>query len=164
MRKLWAPWRIQYIKTLKEEKGCIFCIKPKENRDEENFILRRGKKSFIILNKFPYNSGHLMIAPYRHTGKIENLKDEESLEIFKFLKLSIKALKKVINPHGFNVGINIGKIAGAGYPGHIHFHVVPRWDGDTNFMPVIGETKVIPEEIKRTFKILYPFFNEENKG
>ncbi|MEO0270599.1 MAG: HIT domain-containing protein [candidate division WOR-3 bacterium] len=164
MKKLWAPWRIQYIKTLEKEKGCIFCIKPKEKRDEENFILKRGKKCFIILNKFPYNSGHLMIAPYRHTGKIENLKDEESLEIFNFLKLSIKALKKSIKPHGFNIGINIGKIAGAGYPGHVHLHVVPRWGGDTNFMPVIGETKIIPEEIERTFKILYPFFNEENKG
>ncbi len=164
MKNLWAPWRIHYLKTLEKEKGCIFCIKSKENRDEENFILKRGKKSFIILNKFPYNSGHLMIAPYRHTGKIENLKDEEILEIFNLLRLAVKALKKAIKPHGFNIGINIGKIAGAGYPGHLHFHVVPRWDGDTNFMPVIGETKVIPEEIERTFKILNPFFNEENKG
>ena len=163
MKKLWAPWRIKYIKNIEKEKGCIFCIKSKEKKDKKNFILKRGKKSFIILNKFPYNSGHLMIAPYRHTGKIESLKEEEMLEIFEFLRISVSVLKKAIKPHGFNIGLNLGKIAGAGFPGHLHFHVVPRWSGDTNFMPVIGETKVIPEEIERTFEVLYPFFNEKDK-
>ncbi len=163
MKKLWAPWRIHYIKNVEKEKGCIFCVKSKEKNDKKNFILKRGKKSFIILNKFPYNSGHLMIAPYRHTGRIESLKKDEMLEIFEFLKISVSALKKAIKPHGFNIGLNLGRIAGAGFPGHLHFHVVPRWSGDTNFMPVIGETKVIPEEIKRTFEVLYPFFNEKDK-
>ncbi|MEN3044012.1 MAG: HIT domain-containing protein [Candidatus Hydrothermales bacterium] len=160
MKKLWAPWRINYIKTIETEKGCIFCSKPKENNDKKNLILKRGKKSFVILNKFPYNSGHLMIAPFRHIGSIENLKDEEVSEMMKFLKLSIKVLKKKLKPHGFNIGINIGKVAGAGYPGHVHIHIVPRWSGDTNFMPIIGDTKVIPEEIDKTFEYLFPLFNE----
>ncbi len=163
MKKLWAPWRIEYIKNIEKEKGCIFCLKPKEKNDEKNFILKRGEKSFIILNKFPYNSGHLMIAPYRHIGRIESLRNEEIIEIFGFLIISVSALKKAIKPHGFNIGLNLGKIAGAGFPGHIHFHVVPRWSGDTNFMPVIGETKVIPQDIEKTFEILYPYFNERDK-
>jgi ATP adenylyltransferase len=163
MRRLWAPWRIKYIRSLGKEKGCIFCTKPKEKKDQKNFILKRGKKTFVILNIFPYNPGHLMVAPYRHTGDLGKITEEEAKELFDMLRLSVSALKKAFKPHGFNIGLNIGKTAGAGFPGHLHFHVVPRWDGDTNFMPIIGEVKVIPEEIENTYKVLLPHFDGQNK-
>lgn len=157
MKILWAPWRAVYVE--KPEGNCIFCEKTRENRDEENLIVLRGQRGFIMLNRYPYNTGHLMIAPYRHVANVEDLTEEESMEIFKLLMESIKALKKAFKPDGFNVGINLGRVAGAGVEGHIHFHVVPRWLGDTNFMPVTGNTKVMPisleeayERIKRSIK------------
>ncbi len=150
MKQLWAPWRIQYIRSPKHD-GCIFCDFPKENRDRERLILYRGKHSFIIMNNYPYNPGHVMIAPYRHVGKWEDLNDEELLEIMKLSQLAVKAIKRVMNPDGFNMGVNLGRVAGAGIDDHVHLHIVPRWNGDTNFMPVVADTKVIPESLQEAY-------------
>ncbi|NJE42353.1 HIT domain-containing protein [Thermococcus sp. GR6] len=166
MKVLWAPWRIEYIRSPKYD-GCIFCDFPKENRDRERLILYRGKHSFIIMNNYPYNPGHVMIAPYRHVGKWEELTDEELLEIMKLSQIMIKALKKAMDPHGFNMGVNIGHVAGAGIDDHVHLHIVPRWNGDTNFMPVIADTKVIPESLEEAYdelkKALEEVLREEEK-
>ena len=150
-KKLWAPWRMAYIENTNKDEGCIFCVKPKQSNDRENLLLFRGDYSFVIMNLFPYNNGHLMIAPYRHTGDFTSLKDNEMLEIMKLSSKMIGVLKEIMNPDGFNTGFNIGRAAGAGIADHLHFHIVPRWIGDTNFMPVIGETKVISEHIFDTY-------------
>lgn len=159
MKLLWAPWRIEYIRSPKHN-GCIFCDFPKENKDEERLILYKGKNAFIIMNNYPYNPGHVMIAPYRHIGKWEDLTDEELLEIMKLSQLIIKALKKAMNPDGFNIGVNLGRVAGAGIDDHVHLHVVPRWNGDTNFMPVLTNTKVIPESLEEAYKELKKAIDE----
>lgn len=151
MKKLWAPWRSRYIK-LKSIKGCIFCEKPRKS--SRGYILKKSNFSFAMLNIFPYNNGHLMVAPFRHIKDIENLKDGEIMDLFKLTGQMVKALKKVLKPQGFNIGLNIGKIAGAGYEGHLHIHIVPRWAGDTNFMPVIAGIKVLPQSLKELYKIL----------
>lgn len=150
MKLIFAPWRIEYIRSPKHD-GCIFCDFPKENRDKERLILYRGEKAFVIMNNYPYNPGHVMIAPYRHIGNLEDLSDEELLEIMKLAQLMVKAIKKAMKPEGFNMGFNIGRVAGAGIEGHIHMHIVPRWNGDTNFMPVLANTKVIPQAIKDSY-------------
>jgi ATP adenylyltransferase len=149
MKVIWAPWRIEYI-TKEKEEGCIFCEKPKEKRDRENLILYRGETGFIIMNRYPYSNGHLMAVPYRHTSEIAELIDRERLEL---VNLTIKCVEilRVIKPDGFNIGMNIGRVAGAGIEDHIHFHVVPRWNGDTNFMPIIGDVKVMPEYLDQTY-------------
>jgi ATP adenylyltransferase len=152
MERLWAPWRMEYINSAREgEGGCIFCDLPAEGDDEKNYILIRGEKAFVILNKFPYNSGHLMIAPFRHVGEVEQLEDEEALDLHDLLQRSLKALKEAMSPDGFNIGMNLGRVAGAGVPDHLHWHVVPRWSGDTNFLPVIAGTKVLPEMLSESF-------------
>ncbi|NJE60875.1 HIT domain-containing protein [Thermococcus sp. 21S7] len=150
MKIMWAPWRIEYIRSPKHD-GCIFCDFPKENRDKERLILYRGKHCFIIMNNYPYNPGHVMIAPYRHVGRWEDLTDYELLEMMRLSQLMIKALKKTMNPQGFNMGVNLGRVAGAGIDDHVHLHIVPRWNGDTNFMPVIADTKVIPESLEEAY-------------
>lgn len=150
MKVLWAPWRIEYIRSPKHE-GCIFCDFPRENRDRERLILHRGRYSFVIMNNYPYNPGHVMIAPYRHVGRWEDLTDEELLEIMRLSQLMIKVIKKVMNPDGFNMGVNLGRVAGAGIEDHVHLHIVPRWNGDTNFMPVVADTKVIPESLQEAY-------------
>lgn len=152
MKNLWAPWRIDYIKEEKEE-GCVFCEKPRESNDRENLILHRDKTSFIILNRFPYANGHLMVVPYKHTSNTQDLSGEEMAELMKLVNLSIELLK-VISPEGYNVGMNLGRAAGAGIDDHIHFHIVPRWVGDNNFMPVLGEIRVVPEYLDRTYEKL----------
>jgi ATP adenylyltransferase len=156
MERLWAPWRMEYIGSAKEgeDQGCIFCEKPKEGDDEKALILARTELSFAMLNRYPYNSGHLMVAPFRHVGELEALTDEESLDLQRLMQRSIKALKEAMQPEGFNIGMNLGVVAGAGIPDHLHWHVVPRWTGDTNFMPVVGETKVLPELLERTWSQL----------
>ncbi|MBS7611323.1 HIT domain-containing protein [Candidatus Bathyarchaeota archaeon] len=158
MKILWAPWRASYVE--KPGENCIFCEKIRENRDGENLIVLRGQRGFIMLNRYPYNTGHLMIAPYRHVADMEDLAEDEAMEIFKLLMESIKALKKTFKPDGFNIGVNLGRVAGAGVEGHVHFHVVPRWLGDTNFMPVTANTKVMPisleevyERVRRSIKL-----------
>mgnify|MGYP001028469684 CR=1 FL=1 len=150
MEYIWAPWRMEYIAAAKEN-GCILCQKPLEKDDETNLILYRGRSNFIILNSFPYNPGHLMIAPYRHLARLEDLTGEELTEHFVIVKKSVKLLTEVMKPMGFNIGLNIGRAAGAGIEEHIHTHVVPRWQGDTNFMPVLSDTKVVPEALKATY-------------
>jgi ATP adenylyltransferase len=149
MKTIWAPWRIDYV-TKEKEDVCIFCEKPKEKDDRKNLILYRGESGFIILNRYPYSNGHLMSVPYRHTNELDELNDSERLEL---MNLTIKCVEllKVIKPDGFNVGMNLGRVAGAGIDDHLHFHVVPRWNGDTNFMPVIGDLKVMPEYLDQTY-------------
>ena len=153
MRRIWAPWRIEYIQMEKPE-GCILCDKPKQNNDALNYILYRGDENFVIMNSYPYNPGHLMVAPYRHIAGLEGLTDGERNEHFEIVGRGIQLLKQVLNPDGFNIGINIGRAAGAGIDDHIHTHIVPRWGGDTNFMPVIADIRVIPEALAETYKKL----------
>jgi ATP adenylyltransferase len=152
MKCLWSPWRMDYIRTEKEE-GCLFCRRVKERNDRENLILYRGKTAFVMMNRFPYNNGHIMIMPKRHHVDLSSLNAGESQEVFLLLKVSTQILKENLGPHGFNVGINLGDAGGAG-EAHLHIHIVPRWKGDTNFMPVIGETKVIPEYLLNTYRVL----------
>ncbi|MBC7113475.1 MAG: HIT domain-containing protein [Candidatus Methanomethyliales bacterium] len=150
MKNLWAPWRLAFIIEDKKD-TCIFCEKTRENDDEKNLIFERRGSVFGMLNKYPYNAGHLMIAPYRHVKNIDELTEEEWREILELLRDSIDVLKRTMSPEGFNIGLNVGRAAGAGYD-HIHLHVVPRWNGDTNFMPVLSETKVIPEHLQETYR------------
>ena len=153
MKHIWAPWRIEYIRAEKPA-GCILCDKPKEKKDKQNYILYRGKNNFIMLNSYPYNPGHLLIAPYRHTGNMEELADEERNEHYRLVSRSIIVLKEVFKPAGFNMGANLGKVAGAGIDDHFHSHIVPRWQGDTNFIPVLGDVRVIPQALDDTYKLL----------
>jgi ATP adenylyltransferase len=159
--RLWTPWRMAYINDQgAQREGCIFCTLPAEGEehDERNLILGRGERNFVILNAFPYNPGHLMVAPYRHVGDYLDLTREELAEATELTRTAINALKQVSAPHGFNVGMNLGTVAGAGIADHVHLHVVPRWGGDTNFMPVIGQTKVLPELLAETWAKLRPHF------
>lgn len=150
MKILWAPWRVTFITEKKDV--CIFCENPKRD-DNESLIFEKRTHVFAMLNKYPYNSGHIMIAPYRHVINIEDLANEEWIELFQLMKDCLKAIRKIMSPDGFNIGFNIGKSSGAGYE-HIHLHIVPRWIGDTNFMPVLFDTKVIPEHLEATYKKL----------
>ncbi|MCD6341350.1 MAG: HIT domain-containing protein [Thaumarchaeota archaeon] len=160
MKILWAPWRMTYIKKVCEKNSeCFLCKAAKENRDEENLVVFRGSKCFVVVNKYPYNNGHLLIAPYRHISSLLDLSEEESLEIMRILRLSIKALREEYRPEGFNVGLNLGRASGAGLEDHLHLHVVPRWTGDTNFMPIFSETKVVPELPGETWKKLKKHFD-----
>lgn len=153
MEKLWAPWREKFI-LCEKQPGCFLCSTSKGNQDSENFILYRGKKCFVILNRYPYNTGHLMVAPFRHVGKLEDLKEDEANELLKITQLCIKAIKKGMKPQGINLGMNLGKISGAGVADHLHLHIVPRWLGDTNFMPVVAETKVVSTSLSNVYRIL----------
>jgi ATP adenylyltransferase len=148
METLWAPWRMAYIapKTATPP-GCIFCTQPAALRDEEYHILYRGERCYMMLNLYPYSNGHLMIAPYQHVNSIEKLDAGTLAELMAQAKLALRALRLAMHPDGFNMGINEGKVAGAGYDEHMHFHVVPRWNGDTNFMPVLADVKVMPEHL-----------------
>jgi len=159
IQPIWAPWRIEYILS-KKGPGCIFCDKPKEDRDRDNLILYRGRLNFVIMNLYPYNNGHLMVVPYRHLYSILDLSDDEMLEMMKITNLSVTALKEAFHPEGFNIGMNIGRVAGAGIEEHLHLHVIPRWVGDTHFMTLLGEVKVIPEHVRSSYDRLYPFFNK----
>lgn len=153
MEHIWAPWRIEYILCQKPE-GCILCDKPKETRDKENLILYRGKRTFVIMNLYPYNPGHLMVAPYKHTSSLEDLDDEELLELSSIVRRGTKVLGETFKPGGFNIGMNLGRVAGAGIDEHLHVHIVPRWNGDTNCMPVLAGTRVIPEALAKTYERL----------
>lgn len=155
MENLWAPWRMTFIapKTPQSQE-CIFCTQPAEHRDEKNHILYRGERCYIMLNRYPYNNGHLMIAPFQHVGTIEKLSAETLAELMAQAQLALKALRFAMKPDGFNMGINEGKVAGAGFADHMHLHIVPRWNGDTNFMPVIAEIKVLPEHLDIVYQQL----------
>jgi len=163
MKILWAPWRMKYIRRFedREDNGCIFCKGVQQNKDRENLILYRGKNCFIILNKYPYNTGHLMIAPYRHIGELEKLSEEELNELMRLTVLSVRILKREYRPSGLNIGANIGRAAGAGIEDHVHLHIVPRWVGDTNFMPIVSQTKIMPELPHETYDRLKKYFREE---
>ena len=152
MERLWAPWRGEYVKSAgkDEDQGCLFCEKPKEGDDEKALIVARSEQSFAMLNRYPYNSGHLMVAPFRHVGELEQVEDDESLDMQRMMQRCVKALKEAMQPDGFNIGMNLGVVAGAGIPDHLHWHVVPRWNGDTNFMPVSADTKVLPDYLEET--------------
>lgn len=152
MNRLWAPWRAAYITGGAKESECIFCTKPQQRNDPANYILHRGASCFVILNLYPYNNGHLMIVPYRHVAEFDTLTVEESTDMTRQLQVSLRVLKQAMAPQGFNVGMNLGRIAGAGIDAHLHIHVVPRWNGDTNFMPVMGETRVISEGLDQTYR------------
>ncbi len=154
MQKLWAPWREKFILE-KKEKGCIFCKRLKEKKDSRNFILARGKKAFVILNLYPYNSGHLMVVANRHKAKLEDLTETESLEMMTLSQSWVKILKKAFKPDGINLGINLNQASGAGISEHVHIHIVPRWKGDTNFMPVLADTKVISVSLKSVYRKLF---------
>ena len=158
MQHIWAPWRVKYLESEKEG-GCIFCVKPQAGDDEKNYVVHRGTKCFAILNIYPYSNGHLMVSPYRHVGRIEELTDEELLEMMQIVRKSAVILKELLGPDGFNMGINAGEAAGAGFGDHIHMHVVPRWAQDTNFMPVIADTRVISESLDSNYKRLVEKWN-----
>ena len=160
MDRLWAPWRMKYIKGMSKDDGCIFCSMPKQTGDKKNLILLRGEKSFIVLNAFPYSNGHLLIVPYMHTSDLGALDGPIASELWKNAVIGKNVLDKVYGPDGFNIGINLGRSAGAGIEHHVHIHVVPRWDGDTNFMAVLGQTRVISEGLSDTYDALSPFFKE----
>ena len=149
---------IQAAKQQGDEAGCIFCDLPAEGDDERTMILVRGELAFVILNSFPYNPGHLMVAPFRHVGDVGELVTAEFAEVDALLVRSIRALEAETEPQGFNLGMNLGRVAGAGIPDHVHWHVVPRWNGDTNFMPIVGETRVLPELLEETYARLLPRF------
>jgi ATP adenylyltransferase len=152
---------MEYIQAAKDEvEGCIFCALPAKGDDAEARILGRGEHGFVMLNTFPYNPGHLLVAPFRHIGEVEDLTEGELVDLGRLLQAAIRALRLEMEPQGFNVGMNLGRVAGAGIPDHLHWHVVPRWSGDTNFMPVVGETRVVPELVEETYRKLAPRFAE----
>jgi ATP adenylyltransferase len=148
-RQLWAPWRLEYIEQADAQDGCVFCRAPAAD-NETGLVVARGEQAFALLNRFPYSSGHMMVAPYRHGGNFEELSDEEVLEIHQLAGRGMGTLAEVFSPQGYNLGWNLGRIAGAGITDHVHLHVVPRWAGDTNFMPVLADVKVLPEHLEET--------------
>lgn len=162
-KNLWAPWRIKYIQGLDKGNDCFICQNlAEQQKDAEHFVLWRTKLSIVVMNRFPYNNGHLLIAPNRHIGSLEQASDEEMLEMTKLIRETQKVLSLAIKPHGFNVGINIGRCGGAGLPEHLHIHIVPRWDGDTNFMDVCGDTKVISQGMTELLEQLKKISKEKN--
>jgi len=158
MKKMWAPWRMNYIREALSEKDdgkCVLCeIGKHTDKDPENFVVARGKLVYVVLNRFPYNNGHLMVTPYVHTSKMSGLSPEAVVELWEYTQRSQDALKKCANPDGYNIGLNLGRVAGAGIDQHIHLHIVPRWSGDTNYMPVLAGTKVISQALEETWKEL----------
>jgi ATP adenylyltransferase len=155
---LWSPWRIGYIKGPHDNVVCIFCEKPAGGDDPANLILARRERAFALLNAYPYNPGHIMVAPVRHTGDFESLSPEELADVDSLIQESLRVLREGEQPHGFNIGMNLSRSAGAGIPDHLHWHVVPRWNGDTNFISIIGETRVLPELLAETYDRLKPLF------
>ena len=147
-RQLWAPWRLEYVQAADEQEGCIFCTAAAGD-DAERLVVHRGERAFVLLNRFPYSSGHLLVAPLRHVGAFEALESDEAAEIHALAADGLVALRAVYDPEGFNLGWNLGRIAGAGIVDHVHQHVVPRWGGDTNFMTVVGEVRVVPQAMSQ---------------
>jgi ATP adenylyltransferase len=156
-QRLWAPWRLPWIKSGKTDE-CIFCTKPTAGDDETSLIPYRGERCFVMLNAFPYNSGHVMAAPYEHTAGLQELEEPTASELMSVTQRSLRALERAYGPEGYNVGINLGRVAGAGMADHVHVHVVPRWTGDTSFMPVIADTDVLPERLEDTYRVLREAF------
>jgi ATP adenylyltransferase len=148
-KQIWAPWRLEYIQAADSQPGCIFCL-ARDGDDEERLVVHRGERGFVLLNRYPYASGHLMVAPARHIGEFSELEDDEVLELHRLASSGLGALAETFGPQGYNLGWNLGRIAGAGVVDHVHLHVVPRWAGDTNFMPVLADVKVLPEHLTDT--------------
>jgi len=161
-KMLWAPWRMEYILS-KKPKDCIFCLGKGGKEDKKRLVLYRSTRSFVIMNRYPYNNGHIMIAPFKHIANIEDLDIKTAQNMLEVLQKSIKIIKLCLKPEGLNVGINIGKAGGAGVEEHLHVHVVPRWNGDTNFMPVLGDVRVMPEYLEDSYNKLYPYFKALKK-
>ena len=161
MDHLWSPWRYRYVQTATPEDACIFCAKAADSHDEENLIVHRARLNFVLLNLYPYNNGHVMIAPYEHVATLEGAREETSAEMMQLTRQTQIHLRTIYKPGGFNFGMNIGEVAGAGVAGHIHLHVVPRWRGDANFMTTVGETRVLPEELSETYRKLRAAFADE---
>ena len=151
---MWAPWRAAFILG-KREKGCIFCNRLKMKDSVKNLIMYRGESCFVILNKFPYNTGHTLIVPKRHIGQLEKLNQAEAAELFELTRKTVTAIKKTLKPHALNVGMNLGRMSGAGIPSHLHMHIVPRWNGDTNFFPVIGKTSVVSIPLEPVYDLIF---------
>lgn len=158
MKQIWAPWRMTYVQRDDKISGCVLCEKGASDEDAANYILDRGERAYIILNLYPYNNGHLMVVPYKHVASLEDLETETLTELMLLVNRSLAALREAMAPHGFNIGVNLGRAAGAGIHSHVHIHIVPRWEGDTNFMPVLGETRVIPQMLEDTYTRLLPLF------
>jgi ATP adenylyltransferase len=150
MQQMWTPWRMAYIRR-DQQPGCIFCDMLDAEDDRAQLVLHRSELAFLVLNKYPYNNGHLMAVPYRHMDSVESLTPEETVDLMSLVNLAIHALRLTSSPEGFNIGINLGKIAGAGVLDHVHVHVVPRWGGDTNFMPVLADVRLIPQNLSETY-------------
>lgn len=160
MQNLWAPWRMDYILG-DRPKGCIFCPEGNGESDEERLLLYRGDRSMVVMNRFPYNNGHLLVAPWKHTSSLDGLKDEELFDLVRTVRWSMTVLRETMSPDAFNVGLNLGTVAGAGVETHVHFHIVPRWNGDTSFMTVLADVRVVPEHIRQTYERLLPYFEKE---
>ncbi|MCX7769649.1 MAG: HIT domain-containing protein [Proteobacteria bacterium] len=164
VKNIYAPWRKDFIeKKEPKEEGCIFCNRSKLEPSLDSLVVFKDHYSFVVLNKYPYNNGHIMVAPYKHTDNLSDLTKEEYTEIMKNIILGVEVIKEAYNPQGFNIGMNLGSIAGAGVVDHLHWHIVPRWGGDTNFMPVISGTKVLHEILTETFERIYPIFEKIKK-
>ncbi len=159
MEHLWTPWRSQYVTGPKVE-GCVFCTIAVQDDDRRSYVLYRGAYCFVLLNLYPYNTGHLMVTPYAHVARLDQLAPGVAAELMYLSQHSLGALERALHPDGFNLGMNLGKIAGAGVESHVHQHIVPRWAGDTNFMPVVGQTKVMPESLEQTFDKVLAAWNE----
>ena len=157
MKYVWAPWRVAYVRAAKPT-GCILCDKPKQQKDAENYILYRGKLNFIMLNAYPYNPGHLMVVPFRHAAGLIDLTEKERNEHYALVCRGIEALTRAFNPAGYNIGSNLGKVAGAGIDDHFHSHIVPRWNGDTNFVPVLSDVRIVPQALQDTYQDLVKRF------
>jgi len=153
-QRIWAPWRLRYVKNAKTSTECVFCAKPGAGDDRENLIVHRGERAFVILNLFPYTNGHLMVAPFEHVGRLQDVDPEVVAEVMDLARQAMSRLEAVYDPEGFNVGINQGRVAGAGVEGHIHLHVVPRWAGDNNYMPVLADTRVMPQSLEESYDAL----------
>ena len=164
MDYLWTPWRYQYIATADREGGCVFCEAPAAGDDERMLIVHRGKKNFIILNRYPYTSGHVMIVPYAHQGTLPALEPSTGAEMMEMAQTLERALESLYHPQGYNLGMNIGRAAGAGIAGHLHMHILPRWTGDTSFITAVGETRVQPEELSVTYQRLRQALESQSGG
>jgi len=161
MDRLWTPWRYSYITETKPPSGCVFCEKAGSGDDERDFVVHRGTHNYVLLNIYPYNNGHVMVVPYEHLATLEALPEEAAAEMMRLAQLTERHLRRVYRPQGINIGMNIGKSAGAGVAGHIHLHVLPRWPADSNFMTTVGETRVVPEELHETWRKLTAAFRGE---
>ena len=153
-QRIWAPWRLRYVKNAKTSTECVFCAKPGAGDDRENLIVHRGERAFVILNLFPYTNGHLMVAPFEHVGRLQDVDPDVVAEMMDLAKQAMSRLETVYDPEGFNIGVNQGRVAGAGGEGHIHLHVVPRWAGDNNYMPVLADTRVMPQSLEESYDAL----------